>query len=134
MNPSDHTQYNLAARTGVRVLLGKMRNDDLVVCRCEEITQGEIKEAVRLGATSMNEVKRLTRAGMGLCQGKTCGRLVMELLAHETNHPLHEVPPPTSRPPTRVMPLGVLACTVTGNDQSRGDIDAHRRSPHSRKG
>jgi NAD(P)H-nitrite reductase large subunit len=86
-----------------------MKHKDLIICRCEEVSQGEIEEAISLGLTRMDEVKRLTRAGMGLCQGKTCGRLVMGILALETKKPLEEVKPSTFRPPTRVMPLGVLA-------------------------
>ena len=86
-----------------------VKDDELLVCRCEEVTQGEIKEAIRLGLTTMNEVKRLTRAGMGLCQGKTCGSLVMRILTRETNQSPREVKPPTFRPPTRLVSLGVLA-------------------------
>jgi NAD(P)H-nitrite reductase large subunit len=93
----------------------KLRDDDLVVCRCEEITKGEIREVIRLGVTRMNEVKRLTRAGQGLCQGKTCGRLVLDILARETNQPLQALKPATSRPPTRVLPLGVLASSKPGD-------------------
>ena len=83
--------------------------DDVIICRCEEITEEEIKEAIKRGLTTMSEVKWLTRAGMGLCQGKTCGRLVMSILARETNQPPDVVKPPTFRPPTRVMALGALA-------------------------
>jgi len=93
-----------------------MKDEDLIICRCEEITKGEIREAIGQGLTMMNEVKRLTRAGMGLCQGKTCGRLLMEILARETNQPPREVKPSTSRPPTRVMPLGVLADNAADGD------------------
>ncbi len=93
-----------------------MKNDDLVICRCEEVTQADIKEVISQGVTRMNEVKRLTRAGMGLCQGKTCGRLVTGILARETNQPLQELKPPTSRPPTRVLPLGILSRTTQDDD------------------
>ncbi len=86
-----------------------MASDDLIICRCEEVTEKEIKEAIKLGLTTMNEVKWLTRAGMGLCQGKTCGRLVMSMLARETNQSPDHVEPSTSRPPTRVVALEVLA-------------------------
>jgi NAD(P)H-nitrite reductase large subunit len=86
-----------------------METDDLIICRCEEVTEDEIKEAIKLGLTTMNEVKRLTRAGMGLCQGKTCGKLVINMLARETNQPLDRVKPSTSRPPTRVVALEILA-------------------------
>jgi bacterioferritin-associated ferredoxin len=42
-----------------------MKANDLIICRCEEITEREIKEAIRLGLTTMSEVKWLTRAGKG---------------------------------------------------------------------
>ena len=103
-----------------------MKNKDVIICRCEEVSQAEIEEAISLGLTRMDEVKRFTRAGMGLCQGKTCGRLVMGILSLETKKPLEEVKPSTSRPPTRVMPLSVLARERTGGDQTGGGSDAHR--------
>ena len=86
-----------------------MDMDDLIICRCEEVTENEIREAIKLGLTTTNELKRLTRAGMGLCQGKTCGRLVMSILTRETHQPPDQVEPATSRPPTRVIALEVLA-------------------------
>lgn len=93
-----------------------MKNDDLVICRCEEVTQADIKEVISQGVTTMNEIKRLTRAGMGLCQGKTCGRLVTGILARETNKTLQELKPSTPRPPTRVLPLGTLSRTTQDDD------------------
>jgi NAD(P)H-nitrite reductase large subunit len=93
-----------------------MKNDDLVICRCEEVTQADIKEVINQGVATMNEVKRLTRAGMGLCQGKTCGRLVAGILSGETNQPLQELKPSTSRAPTRVLPLGTLSKTTQDDD------------------
>ena len=93
-----------------------MKNDDLIICRCEEVTRAEINEAIRQGVTRPNEVKRLTRAGMGLCQGKTCGRLVAGILSAKTHQPLHEIKPSTSRPPTRVFPLNVLSSTLDDDE------------------
>ncbi len=87
-------------------------DDDLVLCRCEEITQGEIRDALATGMTSVSAVKRATRAGMGLCQGQTCGRLVAGLLAREGVTPRQDIQPMTARPPVRPTPMGVLA-----NDQ-----------------
>ncbi len=82
---------------------------DLLICRCEEVTQGEIEAAIREGARSVNEVKRWTRAGMGLCQGKTCRRLVERIVAQETGQKPEEIQPSTHRPPTRPIELEVLA-------------------------
>ena len=92
--------------------------NDLVICRCEEVTEADLKKVIRQGAVRMNEVKRLTRAGMGLCQGKTCGRLVTGILAQETHRPLKEIKPSTSRPPTRVFPLSVLSSALDDTEQS----------------
>ena len=83
--------------------------DDLIICRCQEITRSEIEEAIRENdLRTIQEVKRFTRAGMGLCQGKTCGRLVMEILRSETSRSPREVPPDTARPPVRAVPIDIL--------------------------
>ena len=54
--------------------------DDPIVCRCEEIRRSEVLEAIVAGCTSVSAVKRYTRAGMGSCQGRTCGRLIEGML------------------------------------------------------
>ena len=56
--------------------------DELVICRCEEITAGELRRCVAdTGAREMNRLKALTRVGMGRCQGRTCGVAAAEILA-----------------------------------------------------
>ena len=62
-----------------------------VICRCETITEGEIVEAIRRGARSLDGVKRRTRAGMGRCQGGFCSPRVMEILSRELNVPMTEL-------------------------------------------
>ena len=58
-------------------------SDDLVICRCEGITAGELRQCARdTGAIEMNRLKALTRVGMGRCQGRTCGLAAAEILAH----------------------------------------------------
>lgn len=75
--------------------------DDTVVCRCEEVTGGAIREATELGAGDPRTVKLLTRAGMGWCQGRVCGPAVAGLAGCELT--------PSRRPFARPVPLGVLA-------------------------
>ena len=58
-----------------------------IICRCESISEGEIVEAIRRGARSLDGVKRRTRAGMGRCQGGFCAPRVMELLSRELGVP-----------------------------------------------
>lgn len=70
---------------------------------------GEILDAIREGARTIDEIKRRTRAGMGLCQGKTCRRLIAQILARETGRSMEDILPSTFRPPVRPIPLGVLA-------------------------
>ena len=64
-----------------------------IVCRCEQITEGEIIRAITQNpkATDIDGVKRRTRAGMGRCQGGFCGPYVMKLIAEQRNIPLTEV-------------------------------------------
>ncbi len=81
---------------------------DTIICRCEEITLGDILEAIDAGAVDLNEIKRFTRAGMGLCQGNTCSRMVRNILAREKGLKAGEIKPPSYRPPVRALPLGAL--------------------------
>lgn len=83
-------------------------NEDVIVCRCEEITLGEIKKAIKKGAKTVTEVKRRTRAGMGLCQGRSCETIVQRLLSEELNLSPEEVQPARDRAPVRPINFGVL--------------------------
>ena len=84
-------------------------DDDLVICRCEEITKGEIKDAIRNGMKTLNGIKRVTRAGMGLCQGQTCQHLVTQILTGELGVSPAEVEPTTARAPVRPIRLSTFA-------------------------
>ncbi len=75
--------------------------ENTIICRCEEITLGEIKKAIKEGADNCDAVKRMTRAGMGLCQSKTCYSLIASIIASETKKKSSEFLPFTSRPPVR---------------------------------
>ena len=60
----------------------KNHHDDTVICRCEEVKMGEIRDSVsELGAEDSRTAKLFTRAGMGLCQGRICSRNVSEIVA-----------------------------------------------------
>lgn len=64
-----------------------------IVCRCETVSEGEIRAAIRRNppARDMDGVKRRTRSGMGRCQGGFCGPHVMQLIAEETGVPMEHV-------------------------------------------
>ncbi len=85
-----------------------MSEDDIIICRCEEIKRGEIVDALKRGLTDMNDLKRVTRASMGLCQGKTCKTLLARLISEVTGKSLSEIRPSTFRPPVRPIRLSDL--------------------------
>ena len=87
----------------------KMERASQLVCRCEELTRGDIEKAIDEGATTIDGVKRRTRAGMGLCQGKSCERLVARILSEKLGRPLAEFLPATHRAPVRPIQMGVIA-------------------------
>ena len=80
-------------------------DNGLLICRCLEVTEAEIKAAIADGATTVDGVKRRTRAGMGLCQGKTCGRLVQQMITRQTGQNPAEVLPMKSRMPARPVKI-----------------------------
>lgn len=86
-----------------------LNDNDVIVCRCEEITVGEIKEAIAQGARDVVGVKRRVRAGMGLCQGKTCEKLVQQIICAELGVAPSAVGSSSARPPVRPVSFGQLA-------------------------
>lgn len=87
--------------------------DEVCVCRCEEVDTRAIRQAIAEGALTLNDVKRRTRAGMGLCQGISCLGTIAALLHAEAGVPLAEITPMTARPPARLIPLAKLAALET---------------------
>ena len=84
-------------------------DDDLLGCRCEEVTKGQIRKAVHEGIFTMEEMRRYLRSGMGLCQGQTCGKLVKGIIASELKVSPAEVVPASSRAPMRPIEMCILA-------------------------
>lgn len=84
-------------------------DDDVIVCRCEEITKGEIRRAVHDGMFTLTEIRRYLRTGMGLCQGQTCTKLVKGIVARELNVRPAELREATGRAPMRPIEMNILA-------------------------
>ena len=84
-------------------------DDDMLICRCEEITKGEIRRAVHEGMWTITEIRRYLRPGMGLCQGQTCAKLVKGIVARELGISPAELEPATSRVPMRPIEMCVFA-------------------------
>jgi NAD(P)H-nitrite reductase large subunit len=83
--------------------------DETIVCRCEEVTAGEIRQAVRLGAVGPNQVKAFTRCGMGPCQGRICGPIVSPLIADTLGRPIGSIGCWRPRAPYKPISVGALA-------------------------
>lgn len=84
-------------------------DDNMLVCRCEEVTKGEIRKAVHEGIFTIEEMRRYVRSGMGLCQGQTCGKLVKSIISRELKVSPVEVEPASSRAPMRPIEMEILA-------------------------
>jgi len=90
------------------------RNDEIVICRCEEVTLGEIRRWIAKGYHNFDELKRVLRVGMGPCQGRGCREIVLREIAMATGKKVSEIPPGSFRPFTRPVKLGAI---VDGADK-----------------
>jgi NAD(P)H-nitrite reductase large subunit len=88
-------------------------SDDTIVCRCERVTAGEIRALIRQGMRDVNEIKTVTRTGMGACGAKTCGSLVNFLFRQE-GIAVEETTPNVDRPLFVEVPLGVFCGAESG--------------------
>jgi NADPH-dependent 2,4-dienoyl-CoA reductase/sulfur reductase-like enzyme len=88
--------------------------DDTIVCRCEEVTAGDIRGYARIGCLGPNQTKAFGRAGMGPCQGRYCGLTVTALLAEANAQSPDETGHYRIRPPLKPVTLGELAAMETG--------------------
>jgi len=84
-------------------------DDDTLVCRCEEVTAGDIRQMVREGCCEPNEIKALTRCGMGHCQGRMCGTVLAEIAAAEQGIEPDHLRPLNIRAPVRNLSLTELS-------------------------
>lgn len=80
--------------------------EETVICRCENVTLAEIKRGIELGFTSMEALKKATRCGMGMCQGRTCLPIVSDMLAK--CFPEVPVQPPSVRMPVKAVRVDSL--------------------------
>jgi NADPH-dependent 2,4-dienoyl-CoA reductase/sulfur reductase-like enzyme len=83
--------------------------DKTIVCRCEEVTAGDIRAFAAIGRPGPNQVKGATRSGMGPCQGRQCGYTVTRILAAAQNRTPSEIGFYHIRPPLKPVSLGELA-------------------------
>lgn len=83
--------------------------DDVIVCRCEEISAGRLRTVARMGATTLDQAKFMTRCGMGPCQGRGCATAAAEILSTTLGKGTGEVGFFRVRPPLKPVALARLA-------------------------
>jgi hypothetical protein len=86
----------------------ELADEETTVCRCESVSRATLDRAID-GTADINVVKGLTRACMGLCQGRSCQRQVASMIARRHDRPLASIPLATPRFPVRPVPIGALA-------------------------
>ncbi len=89
--------------------INRIPRDGTVVCRCEEVTAGELRQFVELGCVGPNQAKSFDAAVMGPCQGRMCGLTVTEVIADARRVSPAEVGYYRIRPPIKPLTLGELA-------------------------
>ena len=121
----DHIAYRMEWMRS----LSAVSDDDTIICQCEEVTRADLigvqppnylsrpapmcarslDTLLHDGPANPDQIKRLTRAGMGVCQGRRCRDQVAMLLAIEADQPFGTIPLATHRAPVRPLPLKILA-------------------------
>jgi thioredoxin reductase/bacterioferritin-associated ferredoxin len=91
--------------------------DDTIVCRCEEVTAAQVRDAVKLGCSGPNQAKSFLRCGMGPCQGRLCGPTVTEVIADARGVSPAEVGYYRLRPPVKPITLAELASLPKREDE-----------------
>ena len=84
-------------------------SDKAFICRCEDLTEEEIEQAIDEGYATLDELKCKLRLGMGPCQGRGCILLARRVLCRKTGKTTDEITLPASRPPVVPVSLGTLA-------------------------
>lgn len=94
----------------------------LIICRCENVTLGQVQAAISdRGARRANEVKKVTRAGMGHCQGRTCAGLIEIILSAKTDTPVGKEPF-KAQAPVRPLPIDHLSALADQFDEPVGPV------------
>lgn len=85
-----------------------MQDKDIIICRCEDLSREDLRKYIAAGYTTVEEIKRITRCGMGPCQGRTCLPLLIREIAELTGKDPACIPSAKVRPPVKGIKLGAL--------------------------
>ena len=92
--------------------------DEAIVCRCEEVTAGRIREMVKLGCQGPSQTKFFSRCGMGPCQGRVCGSVVSQILAAELHMSPGDAGAYRIRAPLKPVPLAAFSALAKSSEDS----------------
>jgi len=95
------------------------REEETIVCFCEDVTVEEITKAIEGGYTTPREIKQHLRAGMGECQGRGCMPQIMRLISQKTGKSPEKILPPSDRPPIIPIPIGLLGKIVKQGEKEK---------------
>ena len=109
MREESHIRPFLEAFFRISEDLLQVEDDDTLVCRCEEVSAGQIRAAVADGHGDSNQVKFITRCGMGPCQGRQCAEAVSHIVAAASGKAVQDIGHYRQRPPVNPLTLGQLA-------------------------
>ena len=109
MQGERHIRPFLEAYFAIPQIMLATPDKDTIVCRCEEITAGQIREAVANSHGDSNQVKYLSRCGMGACQGRQCANAVAHIVADAGGQPISASSHFRGRPPVAPLTLQQLA-------------------------
>ncbi|MCM2474519.1 FAD-dependent oxidoreductase [Rhizobium sp. CG5] len=104
-------------------LAAARQSDATLVCRCEEVSAGTLRSALKDGAIGPSQAKVFTRCGMGACQGRVCGPIVSQLIASETGRPIGDVGQYNIRYPLK--PVTLFDMARCGVDEERHEGTEH---------
>ena len=93
---------------------------ETIICRCERVSEKEIRDLIRSGVHDLNLLKAITRAGMGACGGKTCESLILQIMREE-GVSQEEIVPLSKRP----LAMEITLSTFMETDVMQGESDNH---------
>ena len=96
--------------------------DDTIICRCEGVTAGDIRQGQSLEPDEINRAKAYTRLGMGRCQGRMCGIAAAEILAHQKGVSLAEVGRLRGQAPIKPLQIGIAGAAAEDDPERAASI------------
>ncbi len=116
--PLESFRAALESWSGLRPGIFEAAAPETIICRCEDVRRADVDAALAGGLALPRGLKLATRAGMGLCQGRTCAPALQHLIAREAGIAPSEMPLPTVRMPTRPVPAAALAALSPAIDEA----------------